>query len=388
MNSRLLFVAAATLLLTIATTLAQPEPVVPITRNQHPHSWYAEQSRLWQEVVSKEPTNAPAWFNYFLATRYVRITSWNHSEYNQANYQDLGNIVAQMEKHIPNSFEFHYASFYYVDDIAQHNRHLFRAHQIAPDRVDIYPHLLVTHELNQDQKRATVIAKKYDQSGHASPSLLDWNYNMLAPLAEDAILFVNGDNDSYPKWILQYARGMRPDVVVIEVGMLYIDDFRTKVLKRIGLPSFPGEETYPDFTDFIRAFFRHAIQHSKRPLYFATTLYQKYTSKISNDLYNEGLALRYRAQSYDNLKVQADNFEKYFRLDYLQVDDIDDVSKGIVNRLDLNYLYSFADLYKYYLTNGNLTQATKVKNLLNAIAGRGGNPEAVNFVEECLAEQQ
>jgi len=63
----------------------------------------------------------------------------------------------------------------------------------------------------------------FEHNRHEFYIARDFAYNMLVPLKPDAIIFTNGDNDTFPLWYLQEVEGLRRDVRVANLSLLNTD---------------------------------------------------------------------------------------------------------------------------------------------------------------------
>jgi peptidylprolyl isomerase len=99
-------------------------------------------------------------------------------------------------------------------------------------------------------------AKKELRDDLYDPLIIDVSKNYLMSCEKDAILFTNGDNDTYPLHYVQEQLGFRKDVLIVYMSLLgmtrHINSYKDKVNEAIPMPScLDYNESFHDFTSNI-----------------------------------------------------------------------------------------------------------------------------------------
>ena len=206
------------------------ETPIKVTQNAE---WYKTQERLWKAEIDKNPKNEEAWANYYGAVRY---RSWCESMPDIDKQLDA--IVEKMEKAIPDTYTYYVIRFYNNNN-PYDNPGMAKAIKMRPDAVDDYPTFVSYLMQTGDEETMRDILTRWYNSGTYSPTLLNYAYNELIGLAPNAIIFAQGDTQTFSKLILQYGKGIRPDVTIVNTSFwLFTPHYREHMEKKLGLPSF------------------------------------------------------------------------------------------------------------------------------------------------------
>jgi len=295
------------------------------------------------------------------------------------NQSDLNKIVESLEKAIPNTFEYHYITYWNGGAGNKHVDHLKKAQKLGPNRVELLDELLTYYELKRDKQKLVEVSKKWYASNDISPGLFAWNYNMLVSTEQDAILITSGDNDTYPALVLQYARGIRSDVAVLNNSLLSIESYRNIYFRELGIPLMEkGFNDYPNWNRYQNALMNHIKMHSTRPLYFSISAQPSIYESFKDEVFNVGMAFKWSDQKFDNIAVTKKNYEKKYMTDYLKLECYNDLSQGVVDQMNANYLISLLTLYNHYQESED-DKVDEIELLVNRIAKK-------NNLEDKVAE--
>ena len=304
--------------------------------------WYTEQKEAWKALTQKDPTNETAWLNYYNAARYM---SWFQQEDSTAKQ-----VVHEMEQIIPDSYTFNFCAY---RESAQgkgygdHKTYAEAALAKLPDEMQFfdYDNWVCYLAMQGDETRMKPLAKRYFDSGIYSEAVLRYSYNELAGMDEGGIYIANGDAAIIPKWLIQAGMGMHKDKTIVCASFLAVKEYRDWLCTKLGVVDPIHEEPY--WTDeSCNALLQAIIDKYGSKVYFSTTTPSSTMEPWKNNLYNEGLLLKYSKKPYDNLAVKRRNVEERYMLEYLLVSFRPEWTAG--QRLSANYAVLLADLLPYY----------------------------------------
>ena len=149
---------------------------------------------------------------------------------------------------------------------------------------------------------------EHDRTHNTVPREYAWN--LLAGLDDNAILFTNGDNDTFPIWYLQYVEGYRTDVTVVNLSLInlpwYIRQLQSrepalelsytdKQIDQLQPAYYTDPDTGQQRIVYVKDYIvSDAIQQSfnERPIFFAVTIPIDNMERYYPLLQMEGLAFR------------------------------------------------------------------------------------------------
>jgi hypothetical protein len=298
-----------------------------------------------------------------MARNFTDAAKW---EARQSNYFiPSDKLLAAAWKAIPNTFE-----YYFLCLQAERNNKqswyamLDKAQALRPFDDLLLPWLMNRALIENDKTALSEVGQKWFAHNEIPQELLTTAYNMLVSLDSNAILLTNGDNDSYPCWVLQQARQIRPDVLVINLPLSsFYPSYRAAALAKAGIRGTTDSlRTVPEI-------FRKLIHESNgRPVYLSAFSSESIYQGYEKSMFMVGLALRYSPKPFDNLAVLRNNIENKYLLDFLRQTFTVSPSESVIKMFRSSYLSMFNLLYEDYRKKGETTKAKRLKDLALKVA--------------------
>jgi tetratricopeptide (TPR) repeat protein len=204
----------------------RPEKIVSLRQVMYDSTTYAKLAQLWEKYYDAYPSE-DAYANWM----YAAFSA------NQGNAPPM--IEKGVEKYPANPVLLYLSarSRNWGHDNLRARQLLEKAAALDPDYMDAWHALAVEYIVQGDRERADVALRRLLNGRAIEDVVMDFSYNMLATLDPNAILITNGDNDTFPGWILTRIIRFRPDVNIVNQSLLNVDSYQSSVVKE-GVPEF------------------------------------------------------------------------------------------------------------------------------------------------------
>ncbi|MBI1221613.1 MAG: hypothetical protein GC180_03330 [Bacteroidetes bacterium] len=367
------------------------QPVYSYALVKESPEWYHLQIKNWREIVEKDPSQHIAWYYIYYATRNAQRTDPKDTRPDSVKLKEMSDLVDEIGRKAPDSYEFNLVTWMHHGNDFTYIKYLNRAMELGPNRIEHVDFVINQGELDRDlKKRNDALLRKWE-AGLISPGMTNYNYNALAGLKEKSILLTAGDNDTYPAWYAQ-AKGLRTDVIVMNLSLILLDDYRGKLFEELGINQElkvnweAKDESDPNhYKNFYKRLISTLLSNKKGyTLYVGCTAmgYKDLVNEHKSNLYLTGLAYEYSEESVDERALLKKNFEQVYALDYLLVHYYQDISENLVPVINHNYLVPMLKLYDHYKLSGDKTRMEWLKTyLLAACKGSDSEKEVLKLLQ-------
>ena len=335
--------------------------------------WYVEQKEAWKAQTLKNPKDENAWLNYYHAAHYM---GW----WGTSSDSIVRQVMNEMKQAIPDTYTYNFCA--YRANITGHStetdgdRYAEAALAKLPDDMEFfdYDQWVCYLAMKGDEPRMKSMAKRYFDSGIYSEDILRYSYNELESMDGDAIFISSGDAAIIPKWLIQEGMGKHKDKTIVCIPFLGVKEYREWLNKKLGITVPELEDGgYEDYQAYERAMLQTIIDKYGSRVYFSATTSSSVREPWKQNLYNEGLLLKYSKKRYDNLAVKRRNVEERYMLEYLLVSFRPDWTTG--QRLSANYAVLLADLLPYYERHDQKRYDWLMRRLVSGISNTSFSEE-------------
>ena len=261
--------------------IQRPEKVLSKREVVYDRKTYDELANLWEQYNDAYPSEE-AYANWMYAARYAGADDYESMLETGVSRYPANPTLLYLKSMVGHGK---------CDDI-EGQMLLAEATRLDPSYMDPWFGLVIHYLQREDEEKMNVALRRLLDGGAIADEVMDYSYNMIACMEENAILVTNGDNDTYPGWVLTRVLGYRPDVRIVNRSLLNTDWY-AQVIMNDGVPTFISLQAHESLRETILADLKErkapvpaggpfsdallerlieACINAGRPVYFAATL--------------------------------------------------------------------------------------------------------------------
>lgn len=316
------------------------------------------QVQAWKQSVEKTPASANGWMNYYMTSRLWYLQSNSNQLSNKAKEQ-LRQIAEKMDKEaageLNSTFEKQLVRYFETKDINynQASKYLLTAYKLNTKSTFLYPELAKYYEIESNTAQRNTFCNSITQVAD-NTGLYTYSDLLIESLPDGAVLFTNGEYDTYALW--RAAASKSKNIKVISYGLLQNKEYREAILKKYNLKSTAyNPKNHNHYLELLVA------SNADKSIFISLTLPKQYISKMVDKLYLTGYAYQYSAIAIDNISSLYSNL----------ITKATPIATSGGNQIYKNLLQGYIVLYRYYKTS-NAATAKQVHERAKTLGKKAG----------------
>lgn len=330
---------------------------------------------FWSEYAASNPSDEVAWFNYYKSTRFIAEGSAGFDELQS----DLDSISSHLKKFSEGKWEQLIVEYWNSNRDPKKESVLQSAYKLRPTDPLTLRFMTGINYLQGRQSSVYDYYRQWKTTGDLPVSTENYAYNVMQSLPKDAILFTNGEMDTYPLLYQMQTIGAS-GVKVVSIALCSRGENRTRLFSAAGLIIPDGDLSSAIDGDYVA---RVVAANPAKKIYIAATCGPELLKSIAGSLYCTGLTYRYSDQPVDHLIFLRDNVGTKFRLDNVgkAVKSANRFDIFYADNLEMNYYLPLLIAADGYVTAGNPARAAQLRAKAIAIRQRAGYDEPLRSEE-------
>jgi hypothetical protein len=240
MKLSILAIIMASFVCTCAADVERPEEIKSKRLVIYSPETYVKLARQWKTYYDAFPSEY-SYANWMYAARYA----------DDKDYWEL--LDKGLEKYPANP------TLLYLKGLEHHGerddiegrRYMEKAAALDPSYADPWFALIPTYMAAGEEDKIDNALHKILESGIIQDEVMDFCYNIMVSMDNRGIIITNGDNDTYPIWIMQRLLKIRPDVTVLNRSLLNTDWYPIYMIEH-GAPVFTDKEEVANIRELIK----------------------------------------------------------------------------------------------------------------------------------------